>query len=87
MTKEKRLLNLNLILAILGFALIIFSGSIGESLSNLWLRQNGGTADTEIFLFMMHSFRNSALLIGGIFFAICLPTTIYAWYQSLDKPE
>ena len=87
MTKEKQLLSLNVILAICGIVLIILSGSIGESFSNVWLRSNGGVADTETFLFMMNSFRNSALLIGGILFAVCLPISIFAWYQSLNTKQ
>lgn len=87
MTKNTRLLQLSGILSIIGLVLIFSSGWIGTTFSNLWLRQNGGSADTEFFLFMMNSFRNSALLIGGIIFAVCLPTAIYAWYQSLDKAE
>lgn len=87
MTNKSRLMKLSGILSLIGVVLILCSGWIGTSFSNLWLRQNGGSADTEIFLYMMNSFRNSVLLIGGILFAVCLPTTIYAWYQSLEKTE
>lgn len=88
MTKEKRLLNLSLILAICGVVLIAFSGSIGKSFSNFWLqRQPGGMIDTDVFLFMMNSYQISALVIGGILFAVCLPTALYAWYQTLKNVE
>lgn len=88
MTKEKRLLNLSLILAICGVVLIVFSGSIGNSISNFWLqRQPGGMIDTDVYLLMMNSFQMSALVIGGILFAVCLPTALYTWYQTLKKVE
>lgn len=87
MVKEKRLLSLSFILAICGIVLIVFSGSIGESLSNFWLRQNGGSANTETYLYIMNSYRSSTLLIGGILFAVCLPISIYAWYQTLKNVE
>lgn len=87
MTNNSRLMKLSGILSIIGVVLILGSGWMGKTFSNLWLQANGGSVDTQIFLFMLNSFRNSVLLIGGIIFAVCLPTTIYAWYQSLDKTE
>lgn len=88
MTKEKRLLNLSFMLAICGVVLIAFSGAIGKAFSNFWLqRQPGGMFDTDVYLFMMHSFGNSALVIGGILFAVCLPTALYVWYQTLKNSE
>ena len=88
MTKEKRLLNLSLILAICGVVLVAFSGSIGKSFSNFWLqRQPGGMIDTNVYIYMMNSFQISALVIGGILFAVCLPISIYAWYQTLKNLE
>ena len=88
MTKERRLFNLSLILAICGVVLVTFSGSIGKAFSNFWLqRQPGGMIDTDVYLFMMNSFQMSALVIGGILFAVCLPTALYTWYQTLENNE
>ncbi|MCH7323324.1 hypothetical protein LZ480_15720 [Solibacillus sp. MA9] len=87
MTKNTRLMKLSVILSIVGIVLIMCSGWVGRSFSNLWLQSIGGSIDTEIFLYMLNSFRNSTLLIGGILFTVCLPTAIFAWYQTLDKAE
>lgn len=87
MTKNSRLLQLSSILSLVGIVLILCSGWIGTTFSNLWLQAIGGSADTNIFLYMMNSFRNSILLIGGILFMVCLPTAIFAWYQTLDKAK
>ncbi|MBM7663822.1 hypothetical protein JOC25_000278 [Solibacillus kalamii] len=80
-TKNSDLLKLSSIFAIIGLILIVFNGSIANSLGTIWIQSLGGMSDTNEYIFIKTSYSHASLVIGGIFLSISLIAMLFSWYQ------